>query len=276
MIRHKLTSVGPQLALILWLPFSPGMAHTLYLANGSTRQCAGIVMQQESLLCQPSKQASSQNSQVIPLSHINKIRYDNQITIPVVRPPMNPKQRSQAGLLEPEHHLHNGFFLRYSPQLGGHFSRYSIAGTPSLPSWKQKGGGFAHQIALGGAIDWNQILYLETTIQNKSHLLSYKRRPDIEPSWQERIRLGLGYNHYLNVHNYYLAASLGLEQWSFAHAEQGSRRSQAFYYSGVTFGREWWLSANWAMGLGLFATGAWTEGNGYHLSYGLTATVTYN
>jgi hypothetical protein len=145
-----------------------------------------------------------------------------------------------------------------------------------LPSWQQRGGGLAHQISIGGAIDWDQILYLEALLQNKNELFYYDRKPQAEPAWQKRLRLGLGYNHYLNMHNYYIAASLGLEQWTFSHGQLGTQQSQAFYYSEINFGREWWLSANWAMGLGLFASAAWTQGDGYHLSYGLAATATYN
>ncbi|RME24822.1 MAG: hypothetical protein D6806_08975 [Deltaproteobacteria bacterium] len=206
--------------------------------------------------------------------------YPPTLPYPPYPPPAPPPARPPAG-----HHRHDGFFLRIAmgPGFGGYTSTGHVhpAGTSLvITEPEEKGPSGLVSFSLGGSIGGGFTLHADLW---GAMQLGGARYDEVRHLGLGA--LGLGATYYVMPMNVYVTASLGLAS---ANAEIGP---EAYHYydeshslgTGVAFyagcGKEWWVSANWGLGVGLLGYFAYTEGEDFVLRQGglhVLLSATYN
>lgn len=185
---------------------------------------------------------------------------------------------------------HDGFFLRLSlgPGFGGYTSTGHVLLEDSgllLTAPGENGLIGGGTISLGGSLGAGFILHgdLWGAIQMVDDSYDSLRRVALGV-------VGIGVTYYFMPVNIYLTGSLG---FATAQAEGGAKLQGDYFYhspdvnqhlgSGVAFslgcGKEWWVSANWGVGMAISGFFAYSEGDDFVLRQGgmqLLFSATFN
>ncbi len=221
--------------------------------------------------------------QSIVLDKVKTIVYENQIQIDLSAKQSNNPYNPHWDM-EPEHYLHNGFFAQI--QLGYQANRGKLEIQPGYsPVNKNSGAFLAAQI--GGAIDWNWLLFLHLGIQsvrqtNMTTMDSFNENNAdlVKLSWQPISEIGIGLTHYIMPHNIFFSLAFLSKHISMESDPAPPETPQAMYsqsWNGLrlTAGKEWWLSANGAFGFSLW-TGLYYHKKNFMSVFGLALNLTYN
>lgn len=144
-------------------------------------------------------------------------------------------------------HMHDGFFLRFTPGFGGAASGASQGGTDVTIS----GGGFAGAAAIGTAINPNLVLCAETTLISTSDPTVEVNGDSTEVAGAEYLvqYLGIGASYYLPT-NVYLHGGIGALWMGLKGPDDAEIdwTDAGFALKGA-IGKEWWASDNWGLGV---------------------------
>jgi hypothetical protein len=177
----------------------------------------------------------------------------------------------------PGRHVHDGFFIRFTPGLGGAASAEQVGGDDVSIS----GGGFVGSLAIGGAIQPGVILCIEThaiTTRNPSFNVNNDSvRLDGSSYWVQYIG---GAITYYTASNVYLHGGFGAI-WASFQGESGGRTvtTDAGLGAKGALGKEWWVSDNWGLGIaGTLLIGSSNDGGEQMTSavVGLNFSATFN
>ncbi len=144
-------------------------------------------------------------------------------------------------------HRHEGVYVRL--YIGPAYTRMTASEAGSDYAIKGSGGAFG--IAVGWAIKDNLILYgqlfddiaMDPTVE----------RDGVSTTANDTaagvVGPGIGLTYYLMPTNLYLSATLGMTQLTIQ--EDGEEVGETDFGPGLSamFGKEWWVSANWGLGL---------------------------
>ena len=160
---------------------------------------------------------------------------------------LSPSAFAAEGRIIPGAELHDGFFLRF--QLGA--GALSIENGDETPSIMEGGTGSVN-LQIGGALVDNLILYGELFV-NGATAPTYKRGAVIMQS-SDRVSLnvggvGLGLSYYFGD-SFFTGASLRAESMN-VEVDQEEKLAEAEDGAGIAlqFGKEWWVSSNWGLGV---------------------------
>jgi hypothetical protein len=139
---------------------------------------------------------------------------------------------------DPEYHHHLGFFLRtlLGPTL------LWAHGSAGAGSFTPRGTGFGLELAIGGALSEDLILFGEVVTTGA------EVRSDAA-SGSDQFMVGgpgLGLSYYLPRANVYVSGAVLL-----ARLEGNGSRTSLGPGLDLNVGKEWWISSNWGMGLTL-------------------------
>ena len=183
---------------------------------------------------------------------------------------------------DPTVNRHFGFFIR--PELGlGYFSSSASQGGVDVTI---KGGGAAFAIGVGGAVSENFIVggqIWDYAVSDPTIKISYGGVTNSYSSSTSAALVGYGVllNWYLQPSNLYIAVTPSFTRLV---SDDGTNTATSEWGFGVrgAFGKEWWVSDHWGLGLAASlalssnkdqGTGAPTFGTA---SFGLTFSATYN
>lgn len=147
----------------------------------------------------------------------------------------------------PGYHTHDGFFLRLNLGFGGTAMKTEVG-----PDELTISGTGAHlSIALGGALAPNLILYGALLINTASD-------PTFESNGVELqsrdvtagvVGIGPGIAYYFGQSNFFLSSTLALSQISIQEDDREVANSELGIGVELMMGKEWWVSANWGLGV---------------------------
>ena len=177
-------------------------------------------------------------------------------TSPVARPAGSPipgsrvfPQSASPGP-SPGYHKHDGFYMRLTSGVGYLQTRAFPFGKPETVS----GSGLAMDLAFGGAVGRNVIIFMELSVASTSN-------PKVEwadgaystPSmWVALVGFGPGVAYYFAPLNLYLSGALLFPQVQANDHSANSLKNGDWTDTGVgtslLLGKEWWISADWALG----------------------------
>lgn len=191
---------------------------------------------------------------------------------PPAQPPPPPPQYAPLGTPEPQikkgewdpwEHVrqrrHDGFFLRLAIGLGGG----ALGGSDHIEDGSEVGVGglgLATDIAIGGAIVENLVLHADIYQVTLFNPTVYADDEDVGDADEvgdaygvgQDVRvagLGIGVTYYFMPVNLYLSGSIGLGQAVFEGDHGDSEGSDlGFGFNGM-IGKEWWVGADWGIGL---------------------------
>jgi thiol-disulfide isomerase/thioredoxin len=176
-------------------------------------------------------------------------------------------------------HEHDGFFLRL--KLGTGFE-YGIANNSNLGNVNISGPPFVFNLSLGGALTRNLILYMDSGVEVTAR--TDTRKYDTNTT----ITVTPGLIYYFIPSNVYVGFSLGYGLiWFDVIGFENSllMKPTSGCIGNVYFGREWWISNNWGIGvMGEYSFGYYLAKLGYSIlstgifinTFGLFITATYN
>jgi hypothetical protein len=219
------------------------------------------------------------------------------------QPPPPPPQYAPLGTPEPEiqkgdwdpwahvrQRRHDGFFLRLAIGVGGGVvggGDHITDGTETSVS----GLGLATDIAIGGAIVENLILHADiyqVTLFNPTVYVDDQEVGDADEVGDlqgvgQDVRvagLGIGVTYFFMPINLYLSGSIGLGQAVFEGDHGDTEGSDLGLGFNAMIGKEWWVGADWGIGLAgqLVVISVEDEvlGNVNGLTAGVLFSATYN
>lgn len=158
----------------------------------------------------------------------------------------HPTDQSGGGV-----HEHDGLYLRFLVGMGA----TTMSARGEDPELRISGAGLGLSFALGGTVARNLVLFGElvgsTAIEPELRSGDSVRRtpPDTTAGI---FGLGLGLGYYL-PHNLYLTGTFALSrvEIDLAGDDQPERAARSRFGPGLSlvFGKEWWVSRNWGLGV---------------------------
>ena len=173
---------------------------------------------------------------------------------------------------------HAGFFLRLTYGLG--LAGTDLKGNPDDTAFFGLSG--LSLFSIGGAVTDNLILSLDTfgTSSNKPMVKLNGAKQDDNYDTSTR-GIGPGFTYYFMPLNLYLSGSIGVAFSGITPPTGKDQNSEVGWAFNLAFGKEWWASDNWGLGLGLQLFYARMpmkaiDGHVSTLAGGLLLTATYN
>jgi hypothetical protein len=149
-------------------------------------------------------------------------------------------------------HKHDGLYLDMATGLGGFsYTTSNVANKGEL-----SGTGISLEFSVGAALTPHLILFGTLYEINSASTPTFKVNGNGGNTSGDVMLLGIGPGvaYYFGEHNFYASGALAFSQLHFDSFLDGLNRSNGDSDWGlalkVTFGKEWWISENWAMGLG--------------------------
>jgi hypothetical protein len=193
----------------------------------------------------------------------------NQPTEPPPPPPEyaplgQPSEEIKKGDWDPWEHVrqrrHDGFFLRLAIGLGGGVLGGDDHANESFDEVGVGGLGLATDIAIGGAIVENLILHADIYQVTLFSPTVYADDEDVGDADEvgdmlgvgQDVRLaglGIGVTYYFMPVNLYLGGSIGLGQAVFEGDHGDTEGSELGFGFNALVGKEWWVGADWGIGL---------------------------
>jgi hypothetical protein len=161
-------------------------------------------------------------------------------------PPGYPPAAYQSQPAPGSHH-HDGFFLRFLAGFG-----YTSMGADLGPSdTKISGGGGGFALAIGGALTPSLILFGELlqSIAVEPKFEVGDASATAQDASASIVGIGAGLAYYLS-NNLYLSGTLAFSQISLQDADNQEVADTEFGPGlSLVIGKEWWVSANWGLGV---------------------------
>lgn len=217
---------------------------------------------------------------IIPRDSVTKIVYDDGSMVILNKGVSQIETSSKKKFtLEPEFHIHNGFYLRGILGIGSFKSLWQTDGYNDL---KLEGSNSNWILDIGGAIDWNLILFFQA-----GAFTSRRLNPSSSGMNLETINLdytttsisGFGLTYYFPT-NTYVSLAYNLTTQSLAFGGTGGDMSTS---TGnglfISLGHEFWISANWGVGLSVYYHYSKIKEDGGNIKntiYGVAISTTYN
>jgi hypothetical protein len=166
---------------------------------------------------------------------------------------------------------HDGLFLRLTagPGFGGfEGTGHAIVpmSTEVLNDPKQEGTLFGGSFALGGALSDNWILHATVWYC----VSTSRKREAVDQDFGTAV-VGGGMTYYFTPSNFYFSSSIGIAATAIGlqrrsdpfYSEEYDRESVTATGAGVmlSVGKEWWVSANWALGAAVQLDFSYAEGD---------------
>jgi hypothetical protein len=185
---------------------------------------------------------------------------------PEAKPEAVEDPESQEG-----YHRHDGIFLRMTagPGFGGfEGTGHAIVpmSTEVLDDPEQEGTLFGGSFSLGGALSDNWILHGTAWYCASTS----RKREEVDQDFGTAV-VGGGMSYYFVPSNFYFSASIGLAVTAIGmqrrsdpiYAQEYDRESVTATGAGamLAVGKEWWVSANWALGVAIQLDFSYTEGD---------------
>lgn len=142
-------------------------------------------------------------------------------------------------------HKHDGFFLRLAPGIGWFSSSEEYGGS----KFEVSGTSGHFNFGIGGAISENLILHLDASgISSSDPTVKVNGKSATAVGTFSTTLIGIGLTNYFPSNNLYITGAVGFAKSSF---EANGRTSSTDNGYGVNlmFGKEWWVSANWGLGV---------------------------
>lgn len=162
------------------------------------------------------------------------------------------------------YHQHKGFYfnMNVGPVFGNVNDRVNPYGYQS-PALNFTGTGALLDVKIGAAIYENIILHaafisnslvaptVTTTLSSSNYNPTIRKKTD-SFSIRESM-LGIGFTKYVTPSNVFLSATFGAGYFSTRDTQNSLNNTSTDpgFSMQVKVGREWWISGNWALGLGL-------------------------
>jgi hypothetical protein len=156
---------------------------------------------------------------------------------------------------DPGFHKHDGFYMRALMGFGFGEMRGDVANGRLVIS----GNGIAEAFAFGYAIKENLILYGEYGIAGllEATASGAGKNPNTTDTTDLVLSFAPGMAYYFGPSNMYVSGALGLafsiatEKLGGASVTDVKHDSTAGLGGNLTLGKEWWVSANWGLGIAL-------------------------
>jgi hypothetical protein len=168
----------------------------------------------------------------------------------VTAPPAPPPQPSfYAPIPDRGYHRHDGTFLRFAAS-GGRLGMSESTGASELSA---SGNGSGLGASIGGAVIENVILFGEIAALDARADVTVKGTPyDAQGAALSLWWFGPGVAYYLEPTNIFFSATIVFSRLDLL-ADDGTLLTKTRRGIGLnaTAGKEWWISANWGLGLGV-------------------------
>jgi hypothetical protein len=155
------------------------------------------------------------------------------------------------GIIKAQVNEHDGFYL--SMGLGPVFG--SITDKSSSFNFTYSGTGAEFDFKIGGTIQENLILH--ATMDSKSIVGPNIKNGSISVSTSNNLSisegfLGGGLTYYIMPANIFVSSSLGIGYYGFVNTDNNTNiATQKGLGIQLKLGKEWWVSANWGLGIGI-------------------------
>ncbi|MBP7603366.1 MAG: hypothetical protein KBA15_05530 [Spirochaetes bacterium] len=272
-------------AVVLWA--SVLLADEIHLNDGQVIRGKVLKVTERTIEYDPE---GDEPFDVFPRGQIQKIVYDSGKTVflneggeAVDRPIESRREGETSPPEKPGAHRHDGFFLRAQLGFG---SGATVIEDYQGDDLETSGAATTFNLQIGYAIFDNFILFLEngasvmpeSKLKHPSAISEAQKENDVAIS-----TFGLGFSWYWMPYNIYIAPvlSLSVTEYDGAMIKGDSRGGSGL---SLSIGKEWWVSANWGLGVALFIFGGGDtvkDQNGikYDMSssvFGIMFTATYN
>jgi len=183
---------------------------------------------------------------------------------PQYAPLGEPSEEIKKGDWDPWEHVrqrrHDGFFLRLAIGLGGGVLGGDDHADEAFNEVGVGGLGLATDIAIGGAIVENLILHADIYQVTLFNPTVYADDEDVGDADEvgdmlgvgQDVRLaglGVGVTYYFMPVNLYIGGSVGLGQAVFEGDHGDTEGSELGFGFNAMVGKEWWVGADWGIGL---------------------------
>lgn len=151
------------------------------------------------------------------------------------------------------YHTHDGFYI--SPNLGwisGTIKCNEIAGGRNY-DMELSGDGLLLDLKIGGTVAENLILHgtiISSAVPEPKITIGGGTYPSKDNVFIGEVTYGVGLTYYLMPANFYVSGTLGFGCFSFDNSEDKMQTDKGLSFQ-LKFGKEWWVSDNWGLGLGL-------------------------
>jgi hypothetical protein len=187
----------------------------------------------------------------------------------------------------PGYHEHDGFYMRLSMGPGYLHTKMSAYGQDQTI----KGSGFGMNVAFGGAVARNLVIFGELTALSAMDptVEAGSYSTTVNDASIDLMGIGPGVAYYLEPANVYLSGTISLSQVTANDNSNNSNNNSAdltdFGFGlSLTVGKEWWVSANWGLGIsGMFRYASmklksdyYSEGDMTAMGFALMFSATYN
>lgn len=176
---------------------------------------------------------------------------ESQPPPPVTAPPPQPNPMVMpppAVAVNPLAHVHHGFFFRGLIGPGG----FRASATIGTDSYEISGGGAGLGLALGGVVAENLIVYGEI-FGNTASNPTFTQNGMSQTATNSTAGvggLGPGIAYYF-ASNFYVGGTVDFAKISIQQNNQEIAHSDTGLGISVHFGKEWWVSDNWGLGIAL-------------------------
>lgn len=166
------------------------------------------------------------------------------------------EKKEKVEKVEEVHHQHSGFFFRYT---GGMAYQELFPENENLKSYSRDKAFLSTNLQFGGSLMENFPVYFTFGVDFPYQYKSLYNNEDdkdytVLPLF---VKFGLGFSYYFMPSNYYIDLHVGKSQLNVSVDD--SKYSDVLYfvsglgnYVQVTFGKEFWASENWGIGLGVY------------------------
>jgi hypothetical protein len=145
-------------------------------------------------------------------------------------------------------HAHDGWFLRLAA--GGGFARSAVKGGDVNNENVTMGGGVAWSGSAGYTLAPNVVVHLDsfgiTLVEPPAYVDGVKEQTN---GTYSLAAVGAGMTYYFMPSNLFVSAAAGLGVLRAKFARVATLETEAGFAANVLFGKEWWMSDDWAIGV---------------------------
>jgi hypothetical protein len=184
------------------------------------------------------------------------------------------------------YHEHDGFYMRLS--MGPGYLRAKMSATAYSDDVIIKGSGPGMNVAFGGAVARNLAVFGELTMLSMTDptVDNGGYSTTLDDTSLALMGIGPGVAYYVEPANLYLSGAISLSQMTrngskTSNSEDSNELTDFGFGLSLTVGKEWWVSANWGLGIsGMFRYASMKlkdyDGDMSAMGFALMFSATYN